>query len=428
MFKKILQFKLKVAAKIILNKYKPEVVGITGSVGKTSTKDAIYTVLSSKFNVRKNIKNYNNEIGLPLTILGAESPGKNPFGWLVVGFKFWKLVLIKDKSYPKILVLEMAIDRPGDMDYLCGIVKPKIGVVTNISHSHFEFFSSISQIQKEKAKLVKLLPKNGWAVLDYDDQKTRSIAGMIKDVNITTYGFDHHADIQARSGSIKYSKKGELVGMNFKLTEKGSAELVEIHGVVGYPMIRASLAAASIGLIYGLTASEISNAIKKFKTPRGRTVIVKAIKKSTIIDDTYNASPVSTTAIIATMDSIETKRGTDRWAILGDMLELGNYKEEGHRIVGKAIVTSRFNKLVAVGDLGYKIGLAAKKAGMQQENIYSFEDSSVACSHIAKLIKDNSLILIKGSQGARMERIVKCLMAEPGKAADVLVRQGKEWK
>lgn len=428
MFKKILQFKLKIAARLVLRKYNPEVIGITGSVGKTSAKDAIHQVLSSKFNVRKNIKNYNNEIGLPLTILGVESPGKNPFGWAMVSFKLVSLLLKKDKNYPKILVLEMGIDRPGDMEYLCKIVKPKIGVVTNISHSHFQYFNSLVQIQKEKAKLVNQLPKGGWAVLDYDDQKTRSIAGSLSKANIFTYGFDHHVSIQASASAFKYSKNGKLEGISYNLHHKDSHTPVFIPSIAGYSMIKASLAAASVGVIYGLSSREIAGALKKLIFPPGRTSIIEGVNNLTIIDDTYNASPASTSAIILAMDEIKTKRGTQRWAILGDMLELGSYTEEGHKKIGKAVAASQFTKVIAIGELGYKIGLAAKRAGMKQENIYSFEDSRVACMHVEKLIKPNSLVLVKGSQGARMEHIVKRLMKNPENAKSKLVRQGKSWK
>ena len=189
MFKEILHLKLKIAARLVLHKYKPEVIGITGSVGKTSAKEAIYTVLESKFNVRKNIKNYNNEIGLPLTVIGVESPGKNPIGWFNVGLKVLRLMLIRDKNYPKILILEMGIDRPGDMDYLCNIIQPRIGVVTNISQSHLEYFESLAQIQKEKSKLIKQLPKGGWAVLSSDNEKAKSIANLNKGVK-NNYAFN----------------------------------------------------------------------------------------------------------------------------------------------------------------------------------------------------------------------------------------------
>ena len=120
---KIIELKLKILAKMIICKYRPKIIGITGSVGKTSVREAIYTVLKKKYNVRRSIKNYNNELGVPLTIINAEAPGKNIFGWLAVFFKALKLIIFKEKNYPEILVLEMGVDKPGDMDYLNSIVE-----------------------------------------------------------------------------------------------------------------------------------------------------------------------------------------------------------------------------------------------------------------------------------------------------------------
>ncbi|MCK4554802.1 hypothetical protein KAU19_07680, partial [Candidatus Parcubacteria bacterium] len=196
--KKIIQLKLKILAKLILAKYKPDVIGITGSVGKTSTKEAIYTVLASKFKVRRNIKNYNNEIGLPLTIIGADSPGRSIIGWYIVFLKALKLILFKDKDYPKILVLEMGVDRPGDMKYLNNIVKCKVGVITSIGPVHLEFFGTINNIQKEKGGLIKNLTKSSWAVLNYDDEKVRQ-TGNNTEAQILTYGFNEKADVRALS-------------------------------------------------------------------------------------------------------------------------------------------------------------------------------------------------------------------------------------
>lgn len=147
MFKKIILFKLKYLAKKILAKYKPRIVGITGSVGKTSAKEAIFAVLSAKFRVRQSLKNYNNEFGLPLSIIGTESPGKNLFGWLKIFWQAYKLILVTDKKFPEILILEMGVDKPGDMDYLNSIAATDIGVVTGIGEAHLENFGSVEKIK-----------------------------------------------------------------------------------------------------------------------------------------------------------------------------------------------------------------------------------------------------------------------------------------
>ncbi|HDZ85746.1 MAG TPA: hypothetical protein ENH35_04360, partial [Candidatus Moranbacteria bacterium] len=137
---------------VVIKKYRPDIVGISGSVGKTSTKEAVFTVLSSKFRVRKNLKNYNNEIGIPLTIIGAETGGRSILKWLVVFLK-WLGIIILPYKYPEILVLEMGVDHPGDMKYLTSFIPIKVGILTNISPSHLEFFRDIDHIAGEKGKL-----------------------------------------------------------------------------------------------------------------------------------------------------------------------------------------------------------------------------------------------------------------------------------
>src|SRR3989338_8560031 len=141
--KKILELKLRFFAKVILNRYNPEVVAITGSVGKTSTKEAIYRVLSSTYQVRANLKNYNNEVGIPLSIIGVESGGRSPWQWLLVFLRAGSLIIFKDKNYPNILVLEMGADRPGDLKYLTSFVPIKVAVVTSVAPVHIEFFGSL---------------------------------------------------------------------------------------------------------------------------------------------------------------------------------------------------------------------------------------------------------------------------------------------
>ena len=246
--KKLIQLKLKIIAKMILTKYRPEVIGITGSVGKTSAKEAIYTVLNKKYRVRRNIKNYNNEIGVPLTIIGQDSPGKSIYGWLRVFIIAAKLLIIKDKEYPEVLVIEMGVDRPGDMKYLQSIVRPKIGVVTMIGPVHLEFFGSIVRIQKEKGELIEKLPLSGWAILNYDNEKTRVLAKRSR-AKTLTYGFDEQARIRAQevifsfedhsASSLQFGGQagkadGELRGISFKLAYNGSFVPVLLPQVIGY--------------------------------------------------------------------------------------------------------------------------------------------------------------------------------------------------
>ncbi len=165
--KYFIQYILKILARAILDKYHPYIIGITGSVGKTTAKEAIREVLCWNFNIRANIKNYNNEIGVPLTILGKESPGKSVFGWFHVFFSGLKLIFAKDKNYPEILILEMGADKIGDMEYLVDFIPCNIAVVTSVSETHMEFFVTLQKVQKEKRKIIEHLHRVNFSLLNY---------------------------------------------------------------------------------------------------------------------------------------------------------------------------------------------------------------------------------------------------------------------
>ena len=432
--KKFIQIQLTILAKAILAKYKPEIIGITGSVGKTGAREAVYAVLSPGFNARRSVKNYNNEIGVPLTVIGAQAPGKSVFGWVGVFLKAVKLILIKDEAYPEILILEMGVDRPGDMKYLLGIARPKIGVITSVSESHLEFFNSVEDIKKEKGLLVGKLPKSGYAALNYDDEKVRKIADDC-DCKTITYGFNEGADVRAynlRNPNFKGRVSVALFqegggGVSFKLGHRDSSADVNLPDTIGLPAVMAALAASAIGLIYGLKLNDIAKALGGRRPPNGRMSLIPGVKHTLIIDDTYNSSPRSAIAALDAAGNIALPEGGRKFAVLGDMLELGNFTEEGHRLVGEKVVESGINKLIAVGEKARDIARGAEAAGMGQDNIFHFPDADGARVFVQERIGEGDLILIKGSQGMRMEKIVKEIMAEPLRAEELLVRQGEEW-
>ncbi len=428
MIKKLLHLKLKILGKMVLAKYKPYVIGITGSVGKTGAKEAIVQVLSQKYYIRGSQKKYNNEIGLPLTILGFNSPGKSIVGWIGLFWRAGMLWLKKDKNYPEILVLEMGIDRPGDMKYLTKITKPNMGVMTRVGETHLEFFGSIEEIEKEKGLLIKNLNEEGTAILNYDDERIRNIKTKNK---IITYGFEKGSDVLAKDLKFNFEGNKEvenLQGVSFIISYSHKEEKVILPNVIGYSSIYAALAGAATGLAYGMKLSEIIKALSGFKSPRGRMNLIEGIKHSMIIDDTYNSSPQSAQIALDWVKQIKPKDGTRKIAILGDMLELGSYSEEGHRLIGEVAVKSGVDKLITVGERAQDIGRGAEDAGMKRDNIFHFETSDEAKKFVEDRIVKGDLILIKGSQGIRMEKIVKEIMADPISAEFLLVRQGKEWK
>ncbi|HAM87916.1 MAG: UDP-N-acetylmuramoyl-tripeptide-D-alanyl-D-alanine ligase [Candidatus Falkowbacteria bacterium GW2011_GWC2_38_22] len=427
MLKNIIQFKLKILAKIIVAKYKPRIIGITGSVGKTSTKEAVYTVLRDKFNTRSSIKNYNNEIGLPLTIIGTDSAGKSIIGWFKVFFKALKLILSYDNNYPRVIILEMGIDHPGDMEYLLGIAKPEIGILTFVGSVHAEFFGSKEKLRQEKSLLIKSVDKNGYSIINYDNEGSRKSISESK-AKVISYGLDEKANLRAQE--IRYffedMNDSALQGVNFKIIYNGAATPVLLPNVIGTNVIYAALASAAVGRAMDMNMVEISQALKKLVSPKGRMNIIKGIKNTIIIDDTYNAEPQSMIAAISILKKIPTKN--KRIAVLGDMLELGKYSEAEHCEIGKNIFKLGIDRLVLVGEISVNIERGAIEAGMQKDQIFHFDKSIEAGVFLKNKITSGDLILVKGSQGMRMENVVKEIMLEPKRAPELLVRQDKEWE
>jgi len=450
---------LKYFATKTLRRFKPRVVGVTGSVGKTSTKEAIYTVLSSKFKVRKNEKNYNNEIGLPLAVLGLESGGGNLLKWVFVLIdSFFNSFFGSKKKYPEILVLEMGADRPGDIRYLVNFLKPEVGVVTAVGISHLEFFKDKKQIAKEKGTLVKYLAKEGMAILNFDDVEVRKMTEEIhphtnssvkknqKDRNIYQaekggigvgvkkifYGFSEEANVRASDIFFGYERTEDfyggdldkIKGISFKLNYDGASVPVRLMQSVGRPQIYSVLAAAAAGVHFGMNLLEIANALKNFQSPAGRLNIIDGIKNTVIIEDSYNAAPQSTLAALEVLEKIKARR---KIVALGNMLELGSETESGHREVGRKVAEVA-DVLFAVGDKAKFIADEAEKAGLDKNQIFFYNDSSEAKIPIQKELAEGDVILIKGSQGARMERLSEEIMRHPQQAKKLLPRQTEEWK
>jgi len=425
--KRLLQLKLKILSQLILKKYQPKVIGITGSVGKTTTKEAVYAVLKNKFKVRRNIKNYNNEIGLPLTIIGLESPGNNLLGWLIVFVRALHLVLVKDKDYPEILILEMGIDRPGDMTYLNNIANPDIAIVTALGSVHMEYFGTRKRLQKEKADLVRVIPKEGLVVLNYDNDMVREMKNDSK-ARVITFGMDSGADLNCSESRFSFEGGGNLQGISFKIKYNGATVPFLMPGVIGFNSIYAGMAAIAVGVHFGLNMVDIASTLKDFRSPQGRMNLVKGIKNTTIIDDTYNSEPASCIAGLDVLMKFAVNEGAKKFAVLGDMLELGRESVEKHKEVGKKAKSAGVDILITVGERSRDIDHGAIEAGMKRENIFHFSHSDEAGLFVQERIMQGDLIFVKGSQGMRMERVVKEIMAEPLRADELLVRQGNEWR
>lgn len=404
-------------ARRIVAKYQPKIVGITGSVGKTSTRAAVFAVVSQRFSAYTPPKNLNDKIGLPLGIIGMDSPGKSFIGWVKVVLHSLSLLLFKQK-YPEVLVLEYGIDRVGEMQQLLAIATPHVSVLTSIGFSHYEFFTDIETVAREKGYILQALSSDGVAVLNGDDQRVLAQVPTVK-AAVITYGHN--------------SQMVSLVEKSEAFTD-APVTTVQIHtshftvsaqlAALGAPHVSAALAAVAVAEALGVEESAIVRGLALYRPVPGRLNVIGGLRRSWIIDDTYNASPDSMREALALLDRFP---GPHKIAVLGDMLELGAVSDAEHSLVGTQVATLGLNHLVTVGPSGRIIAEAATAAGLPEERVISFDTSAQATVTVQELMREGSVVLVKGSQGIRMERVTKEIMAEPMRAGDVLCRQYGKW-
>jgi len=417
---KIIQKALRKFAIKILEAHQPKIVSITGSAGKTSTKEAVFTVLSKQYRVRRNTKNYNNELGVPLTIIGAESGGRSLIGWFRV-FVQARKALKKNSEYPEVLVLELGADHPGDISYLTNFIKSTVGVITNIGSTHLEFFETVDAVAKEKSVLVKKLPEEGIAVLNADDARVYALREQIR-AKVITYGFSKFSDVYMQE--VRSSLSNNFAISTSKIHYKGSVIPIRLYGIAGKHSMYAVMAAIAVGSALDVPTMVSFKALEEYRPPHGRMNVLSGIKKTVIIDDTYNSSKEAAIGALEWLAKAETGR---KIAVLGDMLELGRATEREHRTVGEAVARSGIDMLICVGERSQDIARGAKSAGMPKDFIFHFSEVSDAGKFVQKRMEKGDSVLVKGSQGMRMEKIVKEIMAEPMRATELLVRQGPKW-
>jgi len=424
-FKRIVSHILRIESQLVLRKYKPQIVAITGSVGKTSTKDAVYAVLSKLAYVRKSKKSFNSEIGLPLTILGCPNGWNNPVVWLQNIFKGLWLFLWSHK-YPKWLVLEVGIGKPGDMRATASWLKTDAVIITAIGKTpvHIEFFESRKHLIEEKSQLIKTLKPDGLLILNADDEAVLEMKNKSRN-RLITYGFAEDANIRGSGDSISCDDKGEPQGIIFRVDEEGKSLPVVIEGVFGRNHVYATLSA--LALVSGLKFNTLAaiDSLKNYDVPPGRMRLLKGINESLIIDDTYNSSPIACELALQTLNEI--KNEGRKIAILGDMLELGRYTIEAHKNVGQ-LAKGICDILIVAGPRSKSIKEGAQEVGMPAENIFEFPDSYKAGDFVKTFVQKNDVVLVKGSQGMRMERVVEEILLDQENKNKLLVRQDEEWK
>ncbi len=429
-FKKTIIYILRIESQLVLWKYKPKVVAITGSVGKTSTKDAVYAVISGVAYVRKSEKSFNSEIGLPLTILGIPNGWNNPLIWLSDILKgLW--LFVAPHKYPEWLVLEVGIGKPGDMKRTASWLKSDVVIITAIGETpvHIEFFNSRKQLVEEKAQLVKTLKKDGLLILNADDETVLEIKNKTKN-KIITYGFNPGADLLGSEDSIFYDEANIPKGIIYRVDENGRSLPVIIEGVFGKNHIYASLASLALSFALKFNMLNAVERLKNYDVPPGRMRLLRGINDSLIIDDTYNSSPYASESGLRTLGEVKNKgparAGGRKIAVLGDMLELGKHTKEAHENIGK-IAKENVDILIVVGQRAKDIKEGAKEAGMNRDNVFDFLNSRETGEFLKTFIKPNDLIFIKGSQGMRMERTAEAILEDQENKLKLLVRQDKEW-
>ncbi|MCD6421975.1 UDP-N-acetylmuramoyl-tripeptide--D-alanyl-D-alanine ligase [bacterium] len=399
-------------ARLYLRKFRPKIIAITGSAGKTSTKEAIYLALKGSFSVRASAKSYNNEIGVPLTIFGFKSPARSSLGWLILLFRaLWRLCF--SKKYPKVLVLEMGADKPGDLTYLTRLAKPDISVITRIGPAHYEAFEDMEKLVEEKATLVRVLREDDLAVLNYDDEVVREV-GLRAPCKVLYYGFSSEADVFASEIKLRNRE------LSFWVNSKAGRYRFSLKGA-GRHLIYAVLAGFAVGEALGVSGDRLAQRLSKFEPLPGRGKLLKGKNRRLIIDESYNANPLSMETALKFLQEIEWKGR--KVAILGDMKELGSLSRKAHQKLGKQ---AEFCDLVIC--VGEEILPTYRWLKRKGKKAYYYCSESELRQDLTKLLKPKDLVLVKGSQAVRLERVVEQLISRRYNPKEVLVRQEPEWK
>lgn len=429
LFRALIVWLLQAEAKLALQRYGPRLAGITGNAGKTSAKDAIYTVLAKSLRVRRSAKSFNSEIGVPLSILDRPNAWGRPLDWIRNLAAGLLLVLIRH-DYPDWLVLEIGADRPDDIRQFARWLKFDVAVLTNLPDLpvHLEFFSSLEELIQEKLALLSAVKRNGVIVLNGDDKRIITAREKLtekfneRSIRVLTYGFNEKNNLRVHNEHLYY--EGEWPGgLTFKIDHDNHTVPFRLAGLVGRHQLYAIAAGLAVGTALGLNMVEMAEALAAYTPPPGRLRLLPGVKDTMILDDTYNASPAAMTEALTTIKTITVKGR--RIVVLGDMMELGEKTIAAHRQAGVEAVA---DLIITVGVRAKFIAEAAAEKGFNQDRLKHFDEASAAGGALEHLLAPGDLILVKGSQSMRMERVVEEIMAEPKKKGELLCRQEPEWQ
>lgn len=405
-------------ARAVVRRYHPHIVMVSGSVGKTSTKDAVATVLATRFFVYKSEKSFNSEFGVPFTILGVENPWNNPFAWISVIKKALALLLLPN-HYPNLLVLEVGADRKGDLARILKIATPDAVVITRLPEIpvHVEAYTSPEDVREEEFCPAHMLPPGSPLIISADDTYARSLASQTP-AKVFSYGTADDAAVRI-SNTDFYEQDGQVVGMQADVAMGSVHTRVVVKGSVGRTQILPVAAALAVAEAFQIPITEAIDAFEDHEPPPGRGRIFAGKNGSVIIDDSYNASPVAVEEALMTLKVFP--HATRRIAVLGDMLELGRYSVKEHKRIG-AIACSVTDIVAAVGIRARAFAVVPREC-----EVIQFENARLAASALVDCVRPGDVVLVKGSQSIRMERIVETLLENPEDAAR-LVRQERRWK
>ncbi|MFA6160597.1 MAG: Mur ligase family protein [Patescibacteria group bacterium] len=412
---------------------KPIVVAIGGSVGKTSARNALSLALSgwlSPDEVRASKKNFNNELGIPLSVFACDAPGRSPFKWLVLLVKGYLYAVGIYKLKARYLILEMAADHPGDLDYLLSVAPPQVVIMTAMGAEHTEFFGSVESAVEEERKMLKAIPPDGEAVLNADDSLVWESRDLVKAEKVS-YGKNPSSVVNIQNTRLVYDPlypKEAGLEMELRIL-KNRSYYFKLKGVFGEAHAYAIAAAVAFCISMDhMSAPAIEYIKDHYSGVAGRTRLIPGIKQTMLLDDSYNAQPQAMEMAVRELANFPVPPGGRRIAALGDMLELGSLSQTEHEKIGQLVAQSNIDFLVCCGKLAAVIGQSAARAGMPQDRIVYFDKSPEAGLHIQQnILQKNDVVLIKGSQGSRMEKITKELMSDPLLAPQLLVRQSPEW-
>ncbi len=405
-------------AKRVLKKHSPQIVAISGSSGKSSTRDAVYEVLSISGRVRKSGR-IDDSFAPLCTILGIPHPGRNVFKWLALLAEGFFIPWSK-KDYPRFLVLEVSALGPNSIRSLAEWLRPHVTVIASFGDvpPHIEYFDSLESLRDEKATLVASTRENGIVVLNQDDGSVAHF-GKSARVPVKTFGLVL-ADVSAKNPHTEKDEAGRIRRTSFEIVSENHSARVSLSDCLGtiqsYPVV----AAFVVGMHFGIPFEKISEAFTHYMTPLGRMHLVSGIKDTMIIDDSSGSNPASLSESLRTLKEITHTNGR-KIVVLGDMLDLGKHAAHAHTEAGKQ--ASFADIVITVGFRSRLIAEGALQAGVRELSVFQADSSEEAGKILQQILKPNDIVLIKGDKSLRMVDIVEEVMRYPERASEFLERK-----